>query len=458
MKHTNSLVSFVATVSLIAIASLACAAEPNQKVPASDEDIYGKYAIGPKTPTPLDQAVATINEKIKGYSLKKAGQTGDAKPPRPALPPLSVDDVIAVIRDWDRDKTPVAEASFRIYEQIANTKILPPHSMLELNDQWFERGTQEHRLLQIKLTAMTGKNQGDEFVVREHELDRRPYFKPHPGFRWLSRPAPKDPIHGWTNWFNSQLRVSFDENDTKALVIEINRSNDTVSCQVVGFDENQNQYDFDCHVVGAYNGFVRERYRLNYADLPREKIEFVGIEAVTREDLIRLSSAASARFKEQDVKLLPLPKVGQSYDFSLTAAGNQIESSQLRGKVVLIDFWASWCVPCLKKMPELKDLYAKWHDQGLEVIGISFDDDAEAAQAIIDGMKLPWPSAILKSDSEVRKLWEQRDRVTRLPTVLVIDSEGILQFELFSDSGKVEEKIVGLISRAKSSATKSEGK
>jgi thiol-disulfide isomerase/thioredoxin len=454
MKRIRSI--FVATILFVFIPALASAAEPNQQALASDEEIYGKFAIGPKTPTPLVQAVAEINEKVAKYAAMNVASTVDGT--KRAFPPLAVDDVIAVIRKWDRAKTPVADASYRIYEQIANTKVLPPHSMLELNDRWFERGTHEHRVLQIKLTAMTGKNQGDEFVVREHELDQRPYFKPHPGYRWISRPAPKDPTHGWTNWFNGQLRVSFDENHAKGLEVEINRSNEILSSQVVAFDKELNPFDFNCHVVGAYNGFVRERYRLNYADLPGEKIAFVGIEAVTRDDLNRLAAAASARLNAQDVKLLPLPKLGQNYDFSLTAAGKQIESSQLRGKVVLIDIWASWCAPCLKKMPELKDLYAKWHDQGLEVIGISFDDDAEAAQAVIDGMKLPWPSAILKSDSEVRKLWEQRDRVTRLPTVLVIDAEGVLQFELFSDSGKVEEKISRLIAGEKSSTAETEGK
>lgn len=362
MKRIRSI--FVATILLVFIPGLASAAEPNQQAVASDEEIYGKFAIGPKTPTPLVQAVAEINEKVAKYAAMNVASTGDGT--KRAFPPLAVDDVIAVIRKWDRAKAPVADASYRIYEQIANTKVLPPHSMLELNDQWFERGTQEHHLLQIKLTAMTGKNQGDEFVVREHELDRRPYFKPHPGYRWLSRPVPKDPTYGWTNWFDSQLRVSFDDNDAETLVVEINRSNEILSSQVVAFDKDLNPFDFNCHVVGAYNGFVRERYRLNYADLPGEKIAFVGIEAVTRDDLNRLAADASARLNAQDVKLLPLPKLGKNYDFSLTAAGKQIESSQLRGKVVLIDLWASWCVPCLKKMPELKDLYAKWHDQGLE--------------------------------------------------------------------------------------------
>ena len=73
----------------------------------------------------------------------------------------------------------------------------------------------------------------------------------------------------------------------------------------------------------------------------------------------------------------------------------RIDSRQLRGKVILVDLWGSWCEPCLKKMPELKELYSKWHDKGLEIIGISFDEDPEEAQAVIERLKLPWPSANL---------------------------------------------------------------
>jgi hypothetical protein len=64
----------------------------------------------------------------------------------------------------------------------------------------------------------------------------------------------------------------------------------------------------------------------------------------------------------------------------------------------------------------------------------------------------------LKPDSDVRSLWEKRDHVTRLPTVLLIDSKGILRFELFSDSGKVEDKVAELISQSKATNAETEGK
>jgi thiol-disulfide isomerase/thioredoxin len=423
------------------------AAEPNHKEATSDEEIYGKYAIGPKTPTPLDQAVEALNRKIEQFSKNYAAAIEKSGRPKTAVPLLTVEEVVATIRNWDRTKKPVADESYRIYDKIAKTRILPPHSQLELNDQWFERGSKEQRFLQIRLEAMTGKDRGDGFVIREHELDQRPVWRPRPGYRWLSRPQPRDPDRGWVSWFNDAVRVEFDNNESDGLVVIVNRSYDILSLQVVALDENEKRYDFDCRALGAYGTFLTERFRLDYDALPREKIKYIGIEAVTREALGSITRAAADRARGQQIDLLPLPKVGRSYEFSLTAAGKRIESRKLHGKVIVVDLWASWCAPCLKKMPELKRLYTKWHDKGLEVVGISFDEDPEEAQAVIDRMELPWPTAILPpKDTPVREPWSGRDPITLLPTVLIIDAQGVLRFELAGSSATIEDKLEGLFS------------
>jgi thiol-disulfide isomerase/thioredoxin len=446
---TILLVGFAGVMPMFSVLGPARAAEPNQQEADSDEEIYGKYAIGPKSSTPLDQAVEALNRKIVEFSSKLAAEFDQSERAKPVLAPLTAEEVVATIRNWDRAKKPVADESYRIYDKIAKTKVLPPHSQLELEDQWFERGKLEHRLLQINLVAMTSKNRGDGFVIREHELDQRPVWQPRPGYRWLSRPRPKDPVRGWINWFDGTVRVWFDDSDSDALVVIINRSYDILSLQVVALDENEKRYDFDCRALGAYDKFLTERFRLDSRELPREKIKYLGIEAMTREDLKGISKAAAARAKGQQVDLLPLPEVGRPYDFSLTAADKLVDSRQLRGKVVVVDFWASWCAPCLKKMPELKEIYAMWHDKGLEVVGICFDEDPEEAQTVIDRLKLPWPSAILPPrDSAVRKLWRGRDQITHLPTVLVIDAQGVLRFELVGSSEKVKEKIEALLPHA----------
>jgi thiol-disulfide isomerase/thioredoxin len=71
--------------------------------------------------------------------------------------------------------------------------------------------------------------------------------------------------------------------------------------------------------------------------------------------------------------------------------GRKVDLKELRGKVVLIDFWATWCGPCVEAIPELKQLYAREHGHGLEVIGISLDSAREKLEASVKENALPWP-------------------------------------------------------------------
>lgn len=72
--------------------------------------------------------------------------------------------------------------------------------------------------------------------------------------------------------------------------------------------------------------------------------------------------------------------------------GNKISLSDFRDKVVLIDFWASWCVPCRKEIPRLKKLYKLYHSKGLEIISISIDEDTLAWKKAVMNEKTKLPS------------------------------------------------------------------
>src|ERR1700710_140773 len=66
-------------------------------------------------------------------------------------------------------------------------------------------------------------------------------------------------------------------------------------------------------------------------------------------------------------------------DFTLkTPAGEDLQLSSLKGQYVIVDFWASWCMPCRAAIPHLKELYTKYHESGLEIISVSIDDKQDA--------------------------------------------------------------------------------
>jgi thiol-disulfide isomerase/thioredoxin len=72
-------------------------------------------------------------------------------------------------------------------------------------------------------------------------------------------------------------------------------------------------------------------------------------------------------------------------------SGQQISVSQLKGKVVLIDFWATWCPPCRAELPNVIAIYQKYHAQGLEIIGVTLDDESARVEAFTKNAGMDWP-------------------------------------------------------------------
>ncbi len=103
--------------------------------------------------------------------------------------------------------------------------------------------------------------------------------------------------------------------------------------------------------------------------------------------------------------------------------GEPIDIVRYKGKLVLVDFWATWCGPCVKEMPTIKHLYQKYHEQGFEVIGVSLDRKREDLQKYLEREKLPWKQIFF--DGSVNPLVEKHN-VEFIPATFLVDREGNL--------------------------------
>ncbi|MBQ1779930.1 MAG: TlpA family protein disulfide reductase, partial [Bacteroidales bacterium] len=110
--------------------------------------------------------------------------------------------------------------------------------------------------------------------------------------------------------------------------------------------------------------------------------------------------------------------------------GKMRKLSDLRGKVVLIDFWASWCGPCRRENPNVTRIYSEYHDKGFEIFSVSLDSDAASWMRAIEADKLVWPNHV----SDLKK-WQSQAAaiygVRSIPSTFLLDKEGrIVQRDL----------------------------
>ena len=112
--------------------------------------------------------------------------------------------------------------------------------------------------------------------------------------------------------------------------------------------------------------------------------------------------------------------------FGTLPDGDRFDASKLEGKVVLVDFWATWCGPCRKELPNVKRNYEKYHARGFEVVGVSLDTDADALQAFLAKEQIRWP--VLVGNDQTGAGWETPlviyYGVQSVPTAILVDQQG----------------------------------
>jgi len=108
-----------------------------------------------------------------------------------------------------------------------------------------------------------------------------------------------------------------------------------------------------------------------------------------------------------------------------TLDGEKVDIDKLKGKVVIVDFWASWCRPCIVAMPELKRLYAEYKEQGLQIIGVNLDNQKKSAVTAVDRLGLKWPNIFFGGeqvgfDNPLARKYE----IQGIPAMFIVDRDG----------------------------------
>jgi thiol-disulfide isomerase/thioredoxin len=143
------------------------------------------------------------------------------------------------------------------------------------------------------------------------------------------------------------------------------------------------------------------------------------------EEIAHSDAVDQLRYQAAD-ELKKLDAVGKPADIQFKAVdGRDVELAKLKGKVVLLDFWATWCPACIGELPHVKQTYDELHSKGFEVVGISLDEDKDALTRYVAQRKMDWPQYFdgLHWQNKIARQFG----IDALPAMWLVDKKGIVR-------------------------------
>jgi thiol-disulfide isomerase/thioredoxin len=132
-----------------------------------------------------------------------------------------------------------------------------------------------------------------------------------------------------------------------------------------------------------------------------------------------------------------------------TLDGNKFDLSEYKGKIVVVDFWATWCPPCRAALPGLMKLHERFHKQGLEVVGVSLDQDVDKLGAFVEENKLPWINLVGEREGDEMKFpLAEKYEIDAIPSMFLVGKDGKVLARDLSEK-ELEKKLEELLGKAK---------